>query len=63
RKHLSLSWALSRSPGGRASRKPSRFLDGLRPGSSAPGARTGGRGGRGGGAPRGEGVSPWPDRG
>lgn len=47
RKHLSLSWALSRSPGGRASRKPSRFLDGLRPGSAAPGARTGGRGGRG----------------
>ncbi|MFJ6381802.1 ATP-dependent DNA helicase UvrD2 [Kitasatospora sp. NPDC092039] len=48
RKHLSLSWALSRSPGGRASRKPSRFLDGLRPGSAAPGARTGARGGRGG---------------
>ncbi|MFG2906159.1 ATP-dependent DNA helicase UvrD2 [Kitasatospora sp. NPDC048286] len=48
RKHLTLSWALSRSPGGRASRKPSRFLDGLRPGSSAPGARTGARGGRGG---------------
>ncbi|MFD5082554.1 ATP-dependent DNA helicase UvrD2 [Kitasatospora sp. NPDC058406] len=48
RKHLSLSWALSRSPGGRASRKPSRFLDGLRPGSSAPGARSAGRGGRGG---------------
>ncbi|MFE3879723.1 ATP-dependent DNA helicase UvrD2 [Kitasatospora sp. NPDC059146] len=48
RKHLSLSWALSRSPGGRASRKPSRFMDGLRPGSTAPGARTGARGGRGG---------------
>ncbi|MEV6978974.1 ATP-dependent DNA helicase UvrD2 [Kitasatospora sp. NPDC093806] len=48
RKHLSLSWALSRSPGGRASRKPSRFLDGLRPGSSAPGSRPAGRGGRGG---------------
>ncbi len=29
REHLSLSWALSRSPGGRASRRPSRFLDGL----------------------------------
>ena len=26
---LSLSWALSRSPGGRGSRRPSRFLDGL----------------------------------
>ncbi|MEU8513661.1 ATP-dependent DNA helicase UvrD2 [Kitasatospora sp. NPDC048722] len=48
RKHLSLSWALSRSPGGRASRKPTRFLDGLRPGSAAPGTRTGARGGRGG---------------
>ncbi|MFD7410714.1 ATP-dependent DNA helicase UvrD2 [Kitasatospora purpeofusca] len=48
RKHLTLSWALSRSPGGRASRKPTRFLDGLRPGSSAPGSRPAGRGGRGG---------------
>ena len=36
RLHLSLSWALSRSPGGRASRRPSRFLNGLRPGSGAP---------------------------
>ncbi|MEU1157690.1 ATP-dependent helicase, partial [Streptomyces sp. NPDC005918] len=32
RVHLSLSWALSRSPGGRPNRRPSRFLDGLRPG-------------------------------
>ncbi|MDP9183145.1 MAG: ATP-dependent DNA helicase UvrD2 [Actinomycetota bacterium] len=30
REHLTLSWALSRSPGGRQSRRPSRFLDGLR---------------------------------
>ncbi|WP_199742479.1 ATP-dependent DNA helicase UvrD2 [Streptomyces triticirhizae] len=44
--HLSLSWALARSPGGRAGRRPSRFLDGLRPGSAADGAR--GRGGAGG---------------
>ncbi len=29
REHLSLSWALARSPGGRAGRRPSRFLDGL----------------------------------
>ena len=40
--HLSLSWALSRSPGGRGSRRPSRFLDGLHSASarpiSAPGA-------------------------
>ncbi|MFC5908497.1 ATP-dependent helicase, partial [Streptacidiphilus monticola] len=35
REHLTLSWALARSPGGRASRQPSRFLDGLRPGAPA----------------------------
>ncbi|HEX4816496.1 MAG TPA: ATP-dependent DNA helicase UvrD2 [Nonomuraea sp.] len=29
REHLGLSWALARSPGGRKSRRPSRFLDGL----------------------------------
>ena len=29
RQHLCLSWALARSPGGRAGRRPSRFLDGL----------------------------------
>jgi DNA helicase-2/ATP-dependent DNA helicase PcrA len=29
RQHLTLSWALARSPGGRATRRPSRFLDGL----------------------------------
>ncbi|WP_299166053.1 ATP-dependent DNA helicase UvrD2 [uncultured Arthrobacter sp.] len=34
RKHLALSWSTSRTPGGRASRKPSRFLDGLRPDST-----------------------------
>ncbi|WP_375155399.1 ATP-dependent DNA helicase UvrD2 [Streptomyces aureoverticillatus] len=43
RVHLSLSWALSRSPGGRPGRRPSRFLDGLRPGSgTASGARAAG---------------------
>lgn len=35
REHLSLSWSLARTPGGRANRKPSRFLDGLRPDSVA----------------------------
>jgi DNA helicase-2/ATP-dependent DNA helicase PcrA len=29
--HLALSWALARSPGGRQSRKPSRFLNGIAP--------------------------------
>jgi DNA helicase-2/ATP-dependent DNA helicase PcrA len=29
RVHLNVSWALARSPGGRRSRRPSRFLDGL----------------------------------
>ncbi|MGP3982669.1 ATP-dependent DNA helicase UvrD2 [Streptomyces sp. KR80] len=48
RVHLALSWALSRTPGGRASRRPSRFLSGLRPGSAAPGAGAAGPGGRGG---------------
>ncbi|MFD6229585.1 ATP-dependent DNA helicase UvrD2 [Streptomyces sp. NPDC060232] len=41
RLHLTLSWALSRTPGGRASRRPSRFLNGLRPGSAASGSRPG----------------------
>ncbi|MFJ9962103.1 ATP-dependent DNA helicase UvrD2 [Streptomyces avermitilis] len=48
RQHLSVSWALSRSPGGRPNRRPSRFLDGLRPGSvttTGRGARAGGAGG------------------
>ncbi|OKI09615.1 ATP-dependent DNA helicase [Streptomyces sp. CB02923] len=39
RLHLGLSWSLSRSPGGRAVRRPSRFLDGLRPGSAGAGRR------------------------
>jgi DNA helicase-2/ATP-dependent DNA helicase PcrA len=42
REHLSLSWALARSPGGRATRRPSRFLDGLIVGvvPAAPAARS-----------------------
>ncbi|MFD6095971.1 ATP-dependent DNA helicase UvrD2 [Nocardiopsis flavescens] len=39
REHLSMSWSLSRSPGGRKTRKPSRFLDGLRPASPSTSAR------------------------
>ena len=35
REHLNLSWSTARTPGGRANRKPSRFLDGLRPDSVA----------------------------
>lgn len=31
RERLSISWSKARSPGGRAYRQPSRFLDGLRP--------------------------------
>ncbi len=52
REHLWLSWALARSPGGRASRKPSRFLDGLlgdvarRPAAVAAAARAA-KGGKG----------------
>ncbi len=35
RVHLALSWALSRNPGGRQSRKPSRFLNGIAPQTAA----------------------------
>jgi DNA helicase-2/ATP-dependent DNA helicase PcrA len=35
RERLWLSWSLARNPGGQARRKPSRFLDGLRPESAA----------------------------
>ncbi|MFG3252840.1 ATP-dependent DNA helicase UvrD2 [Streptomyces sp. NPDC048172] len=45
RRTLTLSWALARSPGGRAGRRPSRFLDGLRPGSAGAAARARGGGG------------------
>lgn len=47
RERLHVSWALARSPGGRPSRRPSRFLRGLRPGSGSTGGRTavGGSGG------------------
>ncbi|WP_046470331.1 ATP-dependent DNA helicase UvrD2 [Allosalinactinospora lopnorensis] len=43
REYLALSWALARSPGGRKSRKPSRFLDGLRPASPALAGERAGR--------------------
>ncbi|WP_374202066.1 ATP-dependent DNA helicase UvrD2 [Streptomyces sp. AC550_RSS872] len=47
RRHLHVSWALTRAPGGRPNRRPSRFLDGLRPGSTATAGRSaaGGSGG------------------
>jgi len=55
RRHLHLSWAASRAPGGRGSRQPSRFLDGLRPeggddvrrGPASARRRSGRSGGRG----------------
>ncbi|HZC25894.1 MAG TPA: ATP-dependent helicase, partial [Actinopolymorphaceae bacterium] len=37
RAHLSISWALSRTPGGRARRSPSRFLSAVRPQGTAAG--------------------------
>ncbi|MBC7267994.1 MAG: ATP-dependent DNA helicase UvrD2 [Streptomyces sp.] len=40
RSHLHVSWALSRAPGGRPNRRPSRFLHGLRPGSGSGPGRT-----------------------
>jgi DNA helicase-2/ATP-dependent DNA helicase PcrA len=42
RERLRLTWALARAPGGRAGRRPSRFLDALR---EAQEARSGGPGG------------------
>ena len=38
REQLALSWALARSAGQRRGRRPSRFLDGLRPAGSEPAA-------------------------
>ena len=35
RMHLALSWALARAPGGRQSRRPSRFLNGIAPQAAA----------------------------
>ncbi len=48
RKHLWMSWALARNPGGQARRKPSRFLEGLRPQSitDRPESASAGRSGR-----------------
>ncbi len=45
RHRLAVSWSLARSPGGRSSRKPSRFLAGLRPevASDRPAATKAGR--------------------
>ena len=40
RRQLSVSWSLARSPGGRATRKPSRFLTGLRPQTASDQATT-----------------------
>ncbi|MGA8332004.1 MAG: ATP-dependent DNA helicase UvrD2, partial [Mycobacterium sp.] len=47
RMHLALSWALSRNPGGRQSRKSSRFLNGLSPQTRADPAPKGSRRNRG----------------
>ncbi|MFJ8492207.1 ATP-dependent DNA helicase UvrD2 [Streptomyces sp. NPDC094038] len=47
RERLHVSWSLSRTPGGRPGRRPSHFLDGLRPGSTGTVGRAGGAGGPG----------------
>lgn len=44
RERLHVSWSLSRTPGGRPSRRPSHFLDGLRPGSTGAVGRGSGAG-------------------
>ncbi|MFJ3655623.1 ATP-dependent DNA helicase UvrD2 [Streptomyces nigra] len=48
RRHLHVSWALTRAPGGRPNRRPSRFLDGLRPGTAGAEGRVAAGGGAGG---------------
>ena len=48
RRHLHVSWALTRAPGGRPNRRPSRFLDGLRPGTAGAEGRAAAGGGAGG---------------
>ncbi|MFS4109711.1 ATP-dependent DNA helicase UvrD2 [Streptomyces sp. PD-S100-1] len=55
RERLHVSWSLARSPGGRPNRRPSRFLDGLRPGSAARAGRAAPAGS--GGVERGFGTS------
>ena len=47
REVLSVTWALARSPGGRAGRRPSRFLDGLHRSTSSPPVARGSRGRKG----------------
>ena len=39
REHLTVSWSRSRRAGGRATRRPSRFLDPVRPAQAPPGPR------------------------
>ena len=46
REHLVLTWALSRAPGGRGQRRPSRFLADVRPDLPTERARTAKRAGR-----------------
>lgn len=41
RTHLQVSWALARNPGGQSRRRPSRFLDGIRPMSVTDQPRSG----------------------
>jgi DNA helicase-2/ATP-dependent DNA helicase PcrA len=42
RTHLSISWSLARQPGGRGSRRPSRFLDGIQSVHATRAGRPGG---------------------
>ena len=46
RSHLQISWALARNPGGQSRRRPSRFLDGIRPTSVTDQPRGGGAAGK-----------------
>ncbi len=46
RQWLTITWATARAPGGRGSRRPSRFLDGLHAGRRTPEKTTAGKGPR-----------------
>lgn len=46
RSHLQISWALARNAGGQSRRRPSRFLDGIRPVSATDQSRAAGASGR-----------------
>jgi DNA helicase-2/ATP-dependent DNA helicase PcrA len=58
REHLRLSWSVARQPGGAGARRPSRFLDGVRPSGNSRHDGTGTRGRQRKGEGKGRGRAP-----